>query len=280
MMKLLRAGYRRYFRNILFWIALVASAILGVASGVRVKEDAILDDMYIVIGFLIFAALISLMIGREFSDGGFRNKIISGHTKGQIFLSEYILALTICLILSLVATGVFTIMNVSSYSNILPELLIKSSVGYVFLIISMVTMIFVMSVLISKKAISAVLALLFVFVSYFSISELNLELSLPEYQKEIVWGDGVIQFVEGTVKNPGYIDSPMREIVSFIVNIIPVGQAINYNDMVVPLFDPLNYRILAGEEMKLLNTYPLYSLGTTMALLAGAYIIFRKKDFK
>ena len=280
MMKLLRAGYRRYFRNILFWIALVASAILGVASGVRVKEDAILDDMYIVIGFLIFAALISLMIGREFSDGGFRNKIISGHTKGQIFLSEYILALTICLILSLVATGVFTIMNVSSYSNILPELLIKSSVGYVFLIISMVTMIFVMSVLISKKAISAVFALLFVFVSYFSISELNLELSLPEYQKEIVWGDGVIQFVEGTVKNPGYIDSPMREIVSFIVNIIPVGQAINYNDMVVPLFDPLNYRILAGEEMKLLNTYPLYSLGTTMALLAGAYIIFRKKDFK
>lgn len=280
MMKLLRAGYRRYFRNILFWIALVASAILGVASGVRVKEDAILDDMYIVIGFLIFAALISLMIGREFSDGGFRNKIISGHTKGQIFFSEYILALTICLILSLVATGVFAIMNVSSYSNILPELLIKSSVGYVFLTISMVTMIFVMSVLISKKAISAVLALLFVFVSYFAISELNLELSLPEYQKEIVWGDGVIQFVEGTVKNPGYIDSPMREIVSFIVNIIPVGQAINYNDMVVPLFDPLNYRILAGEEMKLLNTYPLYSLGTTVVLLAGAYLIFRKKDFK
>ena len=280
MMKLLRAGYRRYFRNILFWIALAASAILGAASGVRVKEDARLDDMYIVIGFLIFAALIALMIGREFSDGGFRNKIISGHTKGQIFLSEYILALAICLILSLVATGVFTIMNVSSYSNILPELLIKSSVGYVFLTISMVTMIFVMSVLISKKAISAVLALLFVFVSYFAISELTHELSLPEYQKEIVWGDGVIQFVEGTVRNPGYIDSPMREIVSFIVNIIPVGQAINYNDMVVPLFDPLNYRILAGEEMKLLNTYPLYSLGTTMALLAGAYIIFRKKDFK
>ena len=280
MMKLLRAGYRRYFRNILFWIALVASAILGVVSGMRVKEDAILDDMYVVVGFVIFAALIALMIGREFSDGGFRNKITSGHTKGQIFFSEYILALTICLILSLVATGVFAIMNVSSYSNILPELLIKSSVGYVFLTISMVTMIFVMSVLISKKAISAVLALLFVFVSYFAISELNLELSLPEYQKEIVWGDGVIQFVEGTVKNPGYIDSPMREIVSFIVNIIPVGQAINYNDMVVPLFDPLNCRILAEEEMKLLNIYPLYSLGTTVVLLAGAYLIFRKKDFK
>ena len=38
MMKLLRAGYRRYFRNILFWIALVASAILGVASGYPLEE--------------------------------------------------------------------------------------------------------------------------------------------------------------------------------------------------------------------------------------------------
>ena len=62
MMKLLRAGYRRYFRNILFWIAAAASAILGFMSGVRVKEDTRLDDMYIVVGFIIFAALIALMI--------------------------------------------------------------------------------------------------------------------------------------------------------------------------------------------------------------------------
>ena len=101
MMKLLRAGYRRYFRNILFWIALAASAILGALCGVRVKDDTRLDDMYIVVGFMIFAALIALMIGREFSDGGFRNKITSGHTKGKVFFSEYILALTICLILTL-----------------------------------------------------------------------------------------------------------------------------------------------------------------------------------
>jgi len=64
MSKLLRAGYRRCFRNILFWIALAASALLGFASGARLKESAMLDDMYVIFGFLIFAAFMSLMIGR------------------------------------------------------------------------------------------------------------------------------------------------------------------------------------------------------------------------
>ncbi|MCI7351208.1 MAG: ABC transporter permease subunit [Ruminococcus sp.] len=281
MMKLLRAGYRRYFRNILFWIALAASAILGALCGVRVKEDTRLDDMYIVVGFMIFAALIALMIGREFSDGGFRNKITSGHTKGKVFFSEYILALTICLILACVATGAFAILNASAYGNIMTELLVKSIIGYVFLVASIVTMIFVVSILLSKKAISAVIALLLVLGLYLEAYQIDFELSRPEFQKEMVQReDGMWELTGGTEKNPDYIDSPMRENLTFIVNIIPIGQAIQYNEWVVPLFDPINVRILMGEEEKLLNTMPFYSIGTTIVLLAGAYVIFRKKDFK
>jgi len=281
MMKLLRAGYRRYFSNILFWIALVASAILGVASGARLKESARLDDMYVTLGFLIFAAFTSLMIGREFTDGGFRNKITSGYTKGKVFFSEYILALSACLIFTLVAAGTITLMNPSAYGNILPELLIKSIIGYLLLIVSMVTMIFVVSILISRKAISAVLALLLVIGLFSAAYEIDLALNRPEFQREMVQReDGMWELTEGTEKNLNYIDSPMRENLTFIVNVIPIGQAIQYNEWVAPLFNPLNIRILIGEEEKLLNTMPFYSLGTTIVLLAGAYVVFRKKDFK
>ncbi len=281
MIKLLRAGYRRYFSNILFWIALVASAILGVASGARLKESAMLDDMYVTLGFLIFAAFTSLMIGREFTDGGFRNKITSGYTKGKVFFSEYILALSACLIFTLVAAGTITLMNPSAYGNILPELLIKSIIGYLLLIVSMVTMIFVVSILISRKAISAVLALLLVIGLYSAAYEIDLALNRPEFQREMVQReDGMWELTEGTEKNLNYIDSPMRENLTFIVNVIPIGQAIQYNEWVAPLFNPLNIRILIGEEEKLLNTMPFYSLGTTIVLLAGAYVVFRKKDFK
>ena len=220
-------------------------------------------------------------VGREFSDGGFRNKIISGHTKGKVFFSEYLLALVICLILSFAATGAFAVFNASAYGNILPELLVKSIIGYVLLVISMVTMIFVVSMLISKKAICAVLALLLVFGLYLAAYQIDFELSRPEFQKEMVQReDGMWELTDGTEKNPNYIDSPLRENLTFIVNIIPIGQAIQYNDWVTPLFDPLNVKILIGEEEKLLNTMPFYSLGTTVVLLAGDYVIFRKKDFK
>ena len=281
MSKLLRAGYRRCFRNILFWIALAASALLGFASGARLKESAMLDDMYVIFGFLIFAAFTSLMIGREFSDGGFRNKITSGYTKGKVFFSEYIVVLTICLIYTLVAAGIVSLMNPSAYGNILPELLIKSIIGYLLLIVSMITIIFVVSVLISRKAVAAVLALLLVIGLYLAAYEIDFALSRPEFQKEMVQReDGMWELTGGTEKNPNYIDSPMRENLTFIVNVIPIGQAIQYNEWVAPLFDPINVRILMGEEEKLLNTMPFYSLGTTIVLLAGAYVIFRKKDFK
>ncbi len=281
MIKLLRAGYRRYFRNILFWISLFAFAVLGIASGVRVKEDARLDDVYVIIGFLIYAAFLSLMIGREFSDGGFRNKIASGHTKGTVFASECIVALSVCFILSLASVCVFLLFNASAFGHILQEVLIKSAIGYIFLIISMVTMIFIVSVLISKKAAAAVFALLLVFGSYLAAYELDSALSCPEYQMEAVLVDGMVQFNEGKIKNPDYIDSPVREKLTFAFNIIPIGQAMEYNSMVVPLFDPLNVIASVDEESaKTLNTLPLYSVGTSLVLLAGAYVLFRKKDIK
>ena len=108
MMKLLRADFRRYFKSKLFWISLAISAVLGLASGKRVYDAAMVDDIYVVFGFIVFAVLIALTVGREFSDGGFRNKITSGHTKGKIFLSEYIAAICICLILFFVSMGFFT----------------------------------------------------------------------------------------------------------------------------------------------------------------------------
>ena len=145
----------------------------------------------------------------------------------------------------------------------------------------MVTMIFVVSILISRKAISAVLALLLVIGLYSAAYEIDLALNRPEFQREMVQReDGMWELTEGTEKNLNYIDSPMRENLTFIVNVIPIGQAIQYNEWVAPLFNPLNIRILIGEEEKLLNTMPFYSLGTTIVLLAGAYVVFRKKDFK
>ena len=280
MSKLLYAGFRRYFKSLLFWLALAASVVLGLLAGVRVMEDAMLDDIYVIAGFIIFAVLLTFMIGREYGEGGFKNKLATGHTRGTIIFSEYIVALSVCLILSFAATGVFAIMNASDYSRILPELMVKSAVGYLFLVISMITMIFFISVLVSQKAVAAVLALLLVLGLYMAEHEINLDLNQPEYRNIVSIIDGKPHIAYGSEKNPQYVDSPLRENLTFIVNLIPMSQAVYYNDTVVPLFDPINIMLSGGEDEKILNTYPLYSIGTTLVFLAGAFVIFRKKDLK
>ncbi|MBQ3489937.1 MAG: hypothetical protein IJA86_05055 [Clostridia bacterium] len=280
MMKLLRAGFRRYFKNILFWISLTVSAVIGLASGKSAYDNAMVDDIYVIIGFIVFAVLIALMVGREFSDGGFRNKITLGHTKGKIFISEYIVALCVCLILFFISAGFFILLNISNMKKILPELLTKASIGYILFTISMITIIFTTSVLISRKAITVVTTLILVLGLYIVACELDTALSIPEYQQVIDWVDGKPVLTQEYVKSKNYIDSPMRENLIFLFNIIPSGQSIQYYKMIKPLLNPNNIIIFISEEkMQLLNTLPYYSAGTILTLLSGAYIAFRKKDF-
>lgn len=82
MIKLLRSEARRYFKNVLFWLGIAALLICGLYFGTLEN----LDVTYHLVVPIVMAVLISLIVGREYSDGGFRNKIISGHSKGKIFL--------------------------------------------------------------------------------------------------------------------------------------------------------------------------------------------------
>ncbi len=282
MMKLLRAGYRRYFRSILFWISVAASMILGLTSGITVREERMFNDIYTVFSFAIFAVLISLMIGREFSDGGFRNKTIVGHTKIKLFISEYLLAISICLILTLISATVFSLLNISIFGRFIGEFLIRSIVGVFLFAVSIITFIAIVSMLITKKAIAAVILLLVIFVSFFAADEINLNLNFPEYNKRIeVKYDGTPVITEEWEKNPAYVDSPQREVYTFILNTLPIGQSIQYAEMSTPMFSEQNVMLsIPEEDERLLETLPLYSLGNIFFLLAVGYCAFRKKDFK
>ena len=104
MAKLLRAGIRRYLHSIIFWLAFIATAAIACICATEAKKYGV-EDIYAVIGFLINAILIVMSVGREYSDGGFRNKVINGHTKGNIFISELILGVGAVLLTVDVPTG-------------------------------------------------------------------------------------------------------------------------------------------------------------------------------
>ena len=111
--------------------------------------------------------------------------------------------------------------------------------------------------------------------------ELDDRLERPEYYMQLEVVDGIHTLVQGTEKNPNYIDRPLRDVYNFFKRIIPHGQSIEYLRMVYPWLEPINIILsLTEEETGLLNILPLYSIGTICASFALGYIGFRKKEIK
>jgi hypothetical protein len=64
------------------------------------------DDALVIAQMLIHAVMISWVVGKEFKEGIFRNKVIVGHSKGSIYLSELICGVGIAIVIELLGIPV------------------------------------------------------------------------------------------------------------------------------------------------------------------------------
>lgn len=55
---------------------------------------------------MVFAVFVSIFLGTEYGDGTIRNKIIAGHTRNHIYLSQFIVSAAACLTIYLVTLGI------------------------------------------------------------------------------------------------------------------------------------------------------------------------------
>ena len=101
MTKLLRASLRRYAHNSIFWISSILT--IGIAFIVSFSaRTTFYDDAMVIAQMVIHAIMISWIVGKEFKEGIFRNKVIVGHSKGNIFLAELISGIGIAFVLYLI----------------------------------------------------------------------------------------------------------------------------------------------------------------------------------
>ena len=102
MCNLIHAEFYRYKHSRLFWISVLAAFLSGIVYGLTVFRMEVFDDMFVVPLFVVLAIFISLTIGREYSDGTIRNKIIAGKTKTVILMSRLFISVAISVIMSFV----------------------------------------------------------------------------------------------------------------------------------------------------------------------------------
>lgn len=94
MSKLLRANMVRLWKNKIFWVGFTFLTAMGAVQRISIGMDIerhFLDEAFwisaLFIGFVL-SAFISLFIGTEYEDGTVRNKVISGHTRSEIYFAN------------------------------------------------------------------------------------------------------------------------------------------------------------------------------------------------
>ena len=251
----------------------------GVIAALLTRASGYLDDMVILPFFIILAAVISLMIGTEHSDGAMRNKIISGHTKGNVFLSQLIVYLVFAFVAAALYLGAFSIFMIGHVGAFPTYALIVSAIGFLLVSLSYTVILATLSMMISQKAVSAVICLLLVVATVLSIYAIDDALAQREFiYMEIEMGECSYTINE---PNPRYIGGAARRTMEFIRNIIPYGPTLQYMDMVSPAFRPWDVTLtLSAEEANLLAILPMYSITESALIGAIGWLCFRKKELK
>lgn len=215
------------------------------------------------------AVFTGMFIGREYSDGTIRNKLVVGHGRFGIYLSNFLVCAAVnvsALLLNLIAVlsiGLPIIgMDMSAGEaavNILISVIAMVSLTALFVFIAM---------LVKSKASALVILLLFTFFMLGATSFIDSRLREPEYyggMELVSTEEGGFEYkMAEEEKNPYYLEGDARKVFEFLNDFLPSSQL---------------YRISSLEAPELAKT-AIYDIIVLIAVTEAGILLFRKKDIQ
>lgn len=276
MYRLLNAGFARIKKDKVFiGIIIITSAIaiymlysnyMDMKKYNAVIETSTLLSNYLPMIGISMAIFTGLFVGVEYSDGTIRNKIIAGHTKTNIYLSNFIFSLVTGIIFQVVWTIIVLSVGIPIFG--MPVIDLRTQwiifISLIMIIASYATIFNFVSILSANKTISAVTCILLFFIMMGVILTAINILQTSEYIQEAKVDSETGEMSFETVPNIKYPSESKKKVCQTITDIIPTGQA---------------FEIGAGLDT---NVYilPLYSLAVTIIFNGIGIYVFNKKDLK
>lgn len=278
MSKLLKANFIRMKKDVSFWIisaAVLMISISEVINNAYIDATVYPEEGKTILNFLLFqtipfmgvmyAIYIAMFIGKEYSNGTIRNKLIVGHTRTNIYLANLITCLTGSLIIySMIFIGSFGagIPLLGGWKGKISELITYIIVG-ACLSAALASLLTVFGMLCTRRSVTAVTAMVFAIALMLIASYIYNRLASPEQTSEMIMTANGVEF--GDPKpNPLYISGVRRKIYEFLMQFLPTGQGI----------------LLANQEI----TNPVLNIIYSVIITVGANFFglfaFCKKDLK
>lgn len=221
----------------------------------------------LVIGFLT-AAFVSLFVGTEYSDGTLRNKLIIGHTRVSIYLSNLITCsaagLMMCLayLIPALAVGIPLCRTDDTDFRMLVLMVLYSF----FMSLAFTSLYTLAGMICQNKALTAVVTILGVCFLFMASMYVSAKLNEPETSIEIspFAEDGTVT-APRQIPNPGYVRGTQRRAYEFLNDFLPTGQSVT---------------LTRGDTKAATPLLPVYSAGITVAASGIGMFVFRKRDIK
>ena len=280
MSRLLYANLVRLKNDTSFRLTLVAMAAIGIFlpvnkyhlmqrhAGIHITLDNGFFT-YIMMVVIFASAFCSLYIGTEYSDGTIRNKLMVGHTRANIYLSNFIVCVIgeifMCLafIVGFCAVGIPLLGFFS-----MPIKFILAYMGCSLMLCIAVAAIFTFVAMLNQnKAVTSVICILGMFVFVFGGAYMNARLKEPKRHEAYVYVDIDGEIVERPEEaNPYYIDEPERSFLNFLNDFLTGNQTVTLSQ-------------IQAEESHL-GLMMLYSAIIAVAVTGIGLFVFRREDVK
>ncbi len=278
MRKLISANSFRLWRSRAFWFVAFAMFAWGAAvytffhiNATNMGIAGAQYNTYFFNGILCLgpaiAVFCSFFIGGECGDGTLRNKLTVGHTRADIYLSNFIISGMAgmlfmiafwagAMLVGLTTEGTVILTGVEyPVAGIICSFMVAIVYASIYCFVAMTD---------SNKTRSAIIGLglaAFLFVGGFATQN---GLNQPEYTYRMVMSENGEYEFEGKVPNPKYLTGTKRVVYECIDAILPSCHALR------PILTEAEYSV----------TTPVCTAGVTAVMTMSGIYIFRKKDLK
>lgn len=276
MCKLLFAQFSRLKKNKVFLGEVVFMWIIGAFLAanqyfeqVKYGYDMALDNIffgYSLITGILMAVFSTIFLGTEYSDGTIRNKLIVGHSRLDIYLSNLIVNLSVSFLFCLSFIAGVSIVGIPLIGFLETEfkIILIFFIGTLALSMAYSSIYTMLSMICSNKTAVAVISILGVVLLLTAATWIQSRLNLPEfYNGYSLTESGQIMEPE-LIPNPHYLKGAKRKAYQFIIDFLPTGQSLQYCSM------------MAVHPLQM----PLYSLFIAFISSITGIMIFKQKDLQ
>lgn len=276
MSKLLKANFSRLWHDRTFRLLTAVTALIGISmaavNAINIRREGAVWTMdfslliYVTVVPVLSSVLTALFIGSDYSCGTLRNKIISGHHRGSIYLADLVVcccaAIFLCVVFVL-AMGVPGLLLGGKLQSAPAKLLLYGGLSLA-LMIAFTALFTLVAMLCQNKAHTTAGCILLAFILLFIGVYITSALNEPEYLAGYSYTENGVTVEEPEMRNPNYISGTTRKVYEFLQDFTPGGQVMQISNM----------------ETEAPTVLAMYDGIILLAATGCGMIFFRKKDLR